>query len=180
LVISWLFRSLEAWLKETSGLAVVHSIGRGMALEVALAMLQRGDQWLMQLRDDVPGIVAPGCWGLFGGHLDPGETPEQALRRELLEEISWQPGSHPGALQLRMRHRNQRRLAHVFWGELAVPLSQLRLLEGQDMALVCAGALRSGRIWSERLGCHRPLADGLQAVMEELLPPHSEAAGSSF
>jgi hypothetical protein len=48
-------------------------------------MLQRDGRWLMQLRDEIPTIVAPGCWGLFGGHLDPGETPEQALRRELLE-----------------------------------------------------------------------------------------------
>ena len=55
-----------------------------MAVEVALAMLHRDGRWLMQLRDEIPTIVAPGCWGLFGGHLDPGETPEQALRRELM------------------------------------------------------------------------------------------------
>jgi ADP-ribose pyrophosphatase YjhB (NUDIX family) len=53
-----------------------------MACEVVLAMLQGDGRWLMQLRDDIPGMVAQGCWGLFGEHLDPGRTPEQALRRE--------------------------------------------------------------------------------------------------
>ena len=40
-----------------------------MAVEVALAMLQRDGRWLMQLRDEIPSIVVPGCWGLFGGTL---------------------------------------------------------------------------------------------------------------
>jgi 8-oxo-dGTP pyrophosphatase MutT (NUDIX family) len=136
-----------------------------MAVEVALAMLHRDDRWLMQLRDDIPGIIAPGCWGLFGGHLDSGETPEQALRRELLEEISWQPSR----LDYVMEHCIPRRTAHVFRGELSVPITELNLLEGQDMALVSAEDLLSGSIWSARLQTRRPLVDGLQAVMDQLL-----------
>ena len=136
-----------------------------MTVEVALAMLQRDGRWLMQLRDEIPTIVAPGCWGLFGGHLDPGETPEQALRRELLEEISWQPT----VVELVMLHHIHRRTAHVFLSELSVPLEQLQLLEGQDMALVSAEDLLAGSIWSRRLGSHRPLADGLLEVMQHVL-----------
>ncbi|MEY4296907.1 MAG: hypothetical protein RLZZ423_86 [Cyanobacteriota bacterium] len=136
-----------------------------MAVEVALAMLHRDGRWLMQLRDDIPTIVAPGCWGLFGGHLDPGETPEQALRRELLEEISWQPATVAPV----MVHAIHRRTAHVFRAELTVPLEQLRLLEGQDMALVSPEELMAGSIWTSRLGGHRPLADGLQEVMASVL-----------
>ena len=138
-----------------------------MPVEVALALLQRDGRWLMQLRDEIPTIVSPGCWGLFGGHLDPGETPEQALRRELLEEISWQPPE----LELVMVHHIHRRTAHVFRAELSVPLAQLTLLEGLDMALVSSEELLAGSIWSTHLGTHRPLADGLQEVMQHLLPP---------
>ena len=138
-----------------------------MPATVALAMLQREGRWLMQLRDDVPGIVGPGCWGLFGGHLEPGETPEQALRRELLEEISW----CGEGLHFRFLHQHPRRLAHVFVGQLTVPLEQLRLLEGQDMALVSATELRSGAIHSPRLGQARPLVDGVAEILERLLPP---------
>lgn len=149
-----------------------------MTVEVALAMLQREGRWLMQLRDDIPTIVAPGCWGLFGGHLDPGETPEQALRRELLEEISW----HPQHLQLVLVHRLPRRTAHVFRGLLTVPLIQLELLEGQDMALVRAEELLSGSIWSQRLAAHRPLADGLLEVFQHVLkdPSLNQAAMDRF
>ena len=136
-----------------------------MAVEVALAMLEREGRWLMQLRDEIPAIVGPGCWGLFGGHLDPGETPEQALRRELLEEISWQPP----ALERVMVHRIPRRTAYVFRAELSVPLAELRLLEGLDMALVSAEELLTGSIWSNRLGSQRPLVDGLPEVMQHLL-----------
>jgi 8-oxo-dGTP diphosphatase len=136
-----------------------------MAVEVALAMLHREGRWLMQLRDEIPTIVAPGCWGLFGGHLEPGETPEQALRRQLLEEISWQPP----ALGLVMVHHIHRRTAHVFRSELSVPLEQLQLLEGQDLGLVSPEELLKGSIWSTKLAAYRPLADGLLEVMQHVL-----------
>jgi 8-oxo-dGTP pyrophosphatase MutT (NUDIX family) len=53
---------------------------------VALIVLEDG-RYLMQHRDQKPGIFYPGHWGLFGGAIDADETPEIALRRELEEEL---------------------------------------------------------------------------------------------
>jgi hypothetical protein len=51
---------------------------------------------------------------------------------------------------------------------VAVPLKQLQLLEAQDQGLVSPEELPSGFIWSNRLGSLRPLAEGLQEVMQHL------------
>src|SRR5712691_13080106 len=42
---------------------------------------------LLQRRDDRPDLSYPGCWTTFGGKVEDGETPDEAIRRELLEEI---------------------------------------------------------------------------------------------
>ena len=55
----------------------------------AAIILTEDGRYLMQLRDDIPGIFYPGHWGCFGGAIGAGETPLQALRRELAEELEF-------------------------------------------------------------------------------------------
>jgi 8-oxo-dGTP diphosphatase len=132
-------------------------------VEVALAVLERNGRWLLQLRDDIEGIVFPGTWALFGGHLEPQETPLQALQRELLEEIRWRAGDLP----FWFSHHDPRRIAHVFRAPLPVPLEALELCEGQDMVLAGLDELRSGSVWSPRRQEARPLAPSLQLAVRE-------------
>lgn len=54
---------------------------------VGVILVAPDDRYLLQLRDDKPGIFFPGHWGCFGGAVDPHETAEQAMVRELFEEL---------------------------------------------------------------------------------------------
>ena len=57
-------------------------------IEIAQVFLfDRDGRLLIYLRDDKPEIPFPSYWDLFGGHLEAGETPEEALVREVKEEL---------------------------------------------------------------------------------------------
>ena len=57
-----------------------------LSASMAILIVEDGG-YVMQLRDDFPHIWYPDHWGLFGGGIDQGETPEQALVREIDEEL---------------------------------------------------------------------------------------------
>jgi 8-oxo-dGTP diphosphatase len=58
-----------------------------VTVEIALAALVRDGQLLLGHRHPARRWY-PDCWDLIGGHVEVGESPEQAVRRECREEIA--------------------------------------------------------------------------------------------
>lgn len=59
---------------------------------IVSAMLWMTDgRYLLQLRDDKPGLPLRDHWAMFGGHVEPDESPDDALPREIEEELAFRP-----------------------------------------------------------------------------------------
>ena len=131
-------------------------------VEVAIAILHQNDQFLMQLRDNVPGIVYPGHWGFFGGHLDPGESAEEAMWRELAEEIEYIP---PDLTPFRTYRGDPRVIRHVYVAPLVVDVEELRLNEGWDLGLLSLEDVQRGDRFSAKANQVCPLGKPHQQIL---------------
>lgn len=54
----------------------------------AKALVIWNNKFLVVQRDNKPGILNPNKWNLPGGAIEEGESPEEALMRELEEEVN--------------------------------------------------------------------------------------------
>jgi 8-oxo-dGTP pyrophosphatase MutT (NUDIX family) len=114
----------------------------------ALLLLDDG-RYLLQRRDCIPGIFFPDHWGCFGGAIDPGETAEQALVRELAEET----GLDADLLPVRYFSRCDFDLSFAGCGQIFrtffevqvsdEALSHARLGEGKEMRAFSAAEVLS-------------------------------------
>ncbi|MFJ9469309.1 NUDIX domain-containing protein [Streptomyces caniferus] len=52
----------------------------------AAMLLNDNGEYLLHLRDTIPGICHPGTWSMVGGHREGDETLEETIARELREE----------------------------------------------------------------------------------------------
>ena len=99
---------------------------------------------LMHLRDDLPAVVAPGLWSCFGGEVEPGETLDQAARREFFEETGvdiWGDALHP--LVRFATIANGGGVLHVFQLERPLEARKIRLGEGAGFAFLNRSQLQT-------------------------------------
>lgn len=134
-------------------------------VQVAIAILYRDNKFLCQLRDDIPGIVYPGHWGLFGGHLDPGETPDVAVAREIMEEI----GYNLPSISKFGSYSDARVIRHAFHAPLIVELDRLILSEGWDMHLLTPEQIRQGNCYSAKANRILPLVPAAQQILLDFI-----------
>lgn len=135
-------------------------------VEVAIAILYQDNQFLMQLRDNNPNIVYPGYWAFFGGHIEPEESPEDAMWRELEEEIGYTP---PTLVEFRRYIEDPQVVRHVFHAPLNVAAETLQLNEGWDLGLFTIEDIQRGDRYSDRAGQVRPLGEPHQKILLDFL-----------
>ena len=56
---------------------------------VCILLIDEQKRFILQHRDDKDTIWNPNAWSTFGGGVDEGETPEQAIIRETKEELNY-------------------------------------------------------------------------------------------
>ena len=102
---------------------------------VAAVIVLDDRRYLLQLRDQKPGIFYPGHWGLFGGAIDANETPEMALFRELREEIGLEIEEARLLTEFSFTFGRHGRIQRYFY-EVSIRaevIPELRLREGAEM-----------------------------------------------
>ncbi|WP_327425709.1 NUDIX domain-containing protein (plasmid) [Streptomyces sp. NBC_01527] len=102
----------------------------------AVAIVTNPDrEVLLQLRDDIAGIVHPGCWGFPGGSLEAGEDPLVAIKRELHEETGMHVKAARPLFELvdALDDGGNGKLLTVFHIHYAGPVQDLVVGEGREL-----------------------------------------------
>ncbi|WKX71605.1 NUDIX domain-containing protein [Streptomyces sp. XD-27] len=97
----------------------------------ALIVSSRGE-YLLHLRDNLPHVFQGGRWALLGGAPEPGESPGDAIVRELAEEAVGLTvtGLEPFVVQENTGADGTTRLVQVYTGRWDGDPDELVLTEG--------------------------------------------------
>jgi len=100
--------------------------------QIAAIILENDNgELLLYLRDNNPAIPFPDHWDLIGGHVEEGETPEEALVREVKEELDLDLKDYSFYKKYEcLTGDAYENIKFIYTGRINIPLEEITLLEG--------------------------------------------------
>ncbi|MBI2629515.1 NUDIX domain-containing protein [Candidatus Pacearchaeota archaeon] len=98
-------------------------------MDYAGIILKKENKILLQLRDE--HCKNPNMWGIFGGGIEKGETPEEAIIREINEELSIHLDMNHFKLLIEKDIKNKR--YYIFIADFVWDGKKVILNEGKSM-----------------------------------------------
>lgn len=90
-------------------------------------------EFLLYLRDNKPTIPFPDHWDLIGGHVEEGETPEQALVREVKEELGIDLKDYKFFRVYEcLTGDAYENIKYIYTGRINIPIERITLYEGVE------------------------------------------------
>jgi len=102
-------------------------------MKIIAAIILENDkgEFLLYLRDNKPDIPFPDHWDLIGGHVEEGETPEEALIREVKEEIDIDLKDYTFYKKYEcLTGDAYENIKYIYYGKINLPIEEITLLEG--------------------------------------------------
>ena len=102
-------------------------------LKIAAIILENDKgEFLLALRDNKSWIPFPDHWDLIGGHVEEGETPEEALIREVKEELDIEIRDYKFYKEfLCLKGDAFENIKYIYTGKINIPIEEITLYEGQ-------------------------------------------------
>lgn len=115
-------------------------------IQISQVILQNLEgKFLVYLRDNNPEIPFPNHWDLIGGHVEKRETPLDALKREMMEEIELSPSDLRTfsfwKKYVCVEGDVSPNVKYIFQGVLTKPIEEIVLHEGQYLRYVSESEL---------------------------------------
>jgi 8-oxo-dGTP diphosphatase len=89
-------------------------------------------EFLLALRDNKSWIPFPNHWDLIGGHVEEGESPEEALVREVKEELDIDIKDYTFYKKFECLSGDAYdNIKYIYSGKINIPIEKITLLEGE-------------------------------------------------
>jgi 8-oxo-dGTP diphosphatase len=101
--------------------------------KIAAIILENDNgEFLLALRDNKSCIPFPNHWALIGGHVEEGETPEEALIREVKEELDIEIRDYKFYKEfLCLEGDAYENIKYIYTAKINIPVEEITLYEGQ-------------------------------------------------